>query len=234
MAHLTALGVTMMAGHLAADGSLVLATEAARAAPPATAPRPTDLVLDGLTDLMHAGAATGIPSLTRALHAFASPETDDEECLQWSWLVPGITPEVWDEELWDQVTARAVDVARNRGALILLPITLLYRANLRIHEGQLQLAAALLEEAGVIHGATGQQVADPLLIVAAWRGQEAAASSMISDGIPMDTARGDGRAVAYFEQPQQCSTTASATTRPPSPPLDRRASTTIPDSSARH
>ena len=105
MAHLTALGVTMMAGHLAADGSVVLATEAARAAPPATAPRPTDLVLDGLTDLMHAGAATGIPSLTRALRAFASPETDDEECLQWSWLVPGITPEVWDEELWDQVTA---------------------------------------------------------------------------------------------------------------------------------
>ena len=198
-AHLTALGVNLMGGHLAPEGSLHLAAEVARAAPPATIPRPTDLMLDGLAGLMHAGAPTGLVALGDAFRAFADVATDDEECLQWSWLIPGIVPVVWDEQLWERVAARAVDVARERGALILLPAALIFQAQVRIHQGQLEAASALLEEATVIADAAGQMLAVPLLIVAAWRGQEAVATRMIADAIATHTAMGDGRSVAYFE-----------------------------------
>ena len=199
-AHLTAVGVTTHAGHLAAKGSAQLATEAALAAPRASAPTATDLMLDALAQWLHGGAAVGIAPLTQALQAFASPTANDAECVQWSWLVPGIAPEVWDEDLWERVVARALDAVRHRGALILLPICLIYQALVRIHHGHLDAAAALMEEADVIADAIEAGTASKgMLIVAAWRGQEALATTMIADAIRIEGKPGNGRAVAFSE-----------------------------------
>jgi DNA-binding CsgD family transcriptional regulator len=112
----------------------------------------------------------------------------------------GVSPELWDDEAWDELASRGVRLARDAGALTALPVGLTYRAGLLVLAGEFAAAAALLEEADAIAAATGNahfDYASPLL--AALRGRESQALEVIEACVQHATARGEGRAIGHTE-----------------------------------
>jgi DNA-binding CsgD family transcriptional regulator/tetratricopeptide (TPR) repeat protein len=201
--YLYALGATIFAGPLGGRPDVREVAAAARAAPPGPhPPRPIDLVLDGVATRFTEGYAAGAPSLRRALQAFRrEPLRSGDDVLRWCWLTclvvqETVLHELWDDELWHELATRAVQLARDAGALGVLPIALVYRAGMHVHAGEFAAAAALLEEADAITAATGYA---PLryasLELVAWRGEKATASSLIEAGVEDATARGEGRVI---------------------------------------
>ena len=94
----------------------------------------------------------------------------------------------------DRVTSHSVVwVARETGALSVLPTAATYRAALHVHAGEFGAASALIAEADAITHATGMA---PLkyasLMLAAWRGNEAEALELGEAGRLEATARGEG------------------------------------------
>ena len=107
-----------------------------------------------------------------------------------------------------------MQIARDAGALAVLPLALNYLATLRIFEGDLDAAAALLEEAEAIADATG---AAPIVFgrlqLAAFRGDEAQASVLIEASEPAAIARREGVVLTLPSTGALCSTTAWAIIR---------------------
>ena len=132
------------------------AAQAARAAPRAVQPpSAADQLLDGLALLNTEGYMAAAPTLKRALSAFSSEETSTEQALRWLGLACRTAVRLWDDESWDRLSTRYVALARDAGALSVLPIALNQRAGLHVSEGDFASAASLIEEAGPITEATG-------------------------------------------------------------------------------
>jgi DNA-binding CsgD family transcriptional regulator len=204
--YLEALGATIFAGRLSGARNLREAAQAAITAPPGSRPpRAIDLLLDGLATRFTEGYAASVSPLRRALDAFWQDDGPDEGDMRWLWLACPVAPEpvapdLWDDETWDRLTARAVALARDGGALTVLPVALTARASFHVHAGNFPTAATLIAEADAISEATGNT---PLrytsLLLAAWRGQEAHASQLIEADVRDATARGEGRAIGLAE-----------------------------------
>ena len=124
--YLYAWVASSVAGPLAGPGGLLLeVSRAARAAPqPAGAPRPCDLLLDGLTTMVTQGHAAAEPTLRRAVDAFLGDQVSGEEWLQWGILAQMATMAVWDFDSWVRMSTRHVELARASGALAPLSIAL--------------------------------------------------------------------------------------------------------------
>jgi DNA-binding CsgD family transcriptional regulator len=88
---------------------------------------------------------------------------------------------MWDFEAGHVLAARQMEAARNTGALVHLYFALSLLAGSHILAGELTAAALLTDEARLIAEATGTppHVTTPI-ILAAWRGDEAHASELIS------------------------------------------------------
>jgi DNA-binding CsgD family transcriptional regulator len=201
-AYLEALAAAIFAGRLNGPRALREAAVAARAAPPAPQPpRPIDLLLDGLATRFTEGYVAGLPQLRHALAALCETGRANHDIRRWLWLACPVAPEpialeLWDDEAWHELATRAVRLAREVGALAVLPVALVYRACVHVHAGQFAAASALIDEADAIAEATGDA---PLrytsLVLVAWRGEEARALELIEVGIHEATARGEGRAI---------------------------------------
>jgi DNA-binding NarL/FixJ family response regulator len=167
--------------------------EAALAAPPATQPpRAVDLLLDGLVERSTKGYAAAVPILARALAALCDDEGFSD--VRWLWLGCHTAMDLWDDETCLKLGARYAELARDAGALSMLPIALGYVAAHHIFAGEFAAAATLIEEADVIAAATGNvPLVDFSLLLAAWRGQ---ASSQFDAGARDAAARGEGLAMA--------------------------------------
>jgi DNA-binding CsgD family transcriptional regulator len=204
--YLEAAGAAIFAGRLGGSPGLRETIEAARAAPPAPQPpRPVDVLLDGLATRFTEGYAAGVAPLRQALHTFRREHGLGEENMRWLWLACPVTPEplaseLWDDEAWHELAARAVGLARDAGALAVLPIALSYRACVHVHAGEFDAASALIDEAKAISEAAGTA---PLrytsLMLLAWRGQESQALELIEASVKDATARGEGRALGLAE-----------------------------------
>jgi DNA-binding CsgD family transcriptional regulator len=111
------------------------------------------------------------------------------------WLpLATIAPELWDDATWHELTASALGLARELGALAVLPVALTYRAAVHVHEGEFGAAAGLLEEANAITAATGNAPLGYIsMMLAAWRGEEPRALDLIEAVVKDATARGGGR-----------------------------------------
>ncbi len=181
-AYMRALEAALFPGRRGTSLGVVDTAEAARAAPPTTEiPRPVDSLLDGLAALFTDGYAAGVPALRRAVVAF-----QHEEDTRWFALACRAAAELWDDQATHALASRHVELARDAGTLILLPIALNYLAALQVHAGDFSGASALIDEAGAIAHATGQgRIVQTSLLFAAWRGDE----TSIRDAIE----RGDGR-----------------------------------------
>jgi ATP/maltotriose-dependent transcriptional regulator MalT len=199
--HLEAMAAAMFAGRFGDQPGVREAAEAAQAAPAAPQPpRAIDLLLDGLATRFTKGYPTGLPPLRRALDAFRDVEGSTATDVRWLWLACRLAQDLWDDELWHVLATRGLHVARETGALSMLPIAATYRAALHVHAGAFDEASALIEEADAITRATDMA---PLkyasLMLAAWRGHVAEGLELIEAGRLEATARGEGMGLGVIE-----------------------------------
>jgi DNA-binding CsgD family transcriptional regulator len=200
-AYLEALGAAIFAGRLNGDVGPGDVAAAVRCAPPGRQPpRPTDLILDGLATRYTEGYVAGVAPLRRALEAFGPDGGGDEDNFRrWFWLPWLVAGDLWDDTMWDELSARAVRLGRESGALIGMPLALAYRAAVHLHAGEFGAAAALNEEAGAIEEATGSAPAKYwLLLLTVWRGVEAQAVEYMTWGLENTTERGEGRGIGGY------------------------------------
>ena len=98
------------------------------------------------------------------------------------------------------MTARQLRLARDAGALGLLPMALLFEASTELNAGKFATAAALIDEsASITEAIGGAPLRHTALVLAAWRGDEARALSLIEESARDAAARGEGRAIALGE-----------------------------------
>jgi DNA-binding CsgD family transcriptional regulator len=195
--YLDALGAAVFAGGLAITGGLLDVSRAAMAGPGAPdPPRPSDLLLDGFALLFTEGRAAAAPVLERAATAFSGEEVPTEEALRWGWLATMAAAVMWDYEACAAAAAREVQLARDSGALAVLAVGVNILGQAVALGGDFAKTAALVAEAEAVNEATGAQVMPyAALVLAAFRGHEAEATSLIETTIKQATASGQGTAV---------------------------------------
>ncbi len=192
--HLEAMAAALFAGRLAGKPDIHELAEAARVAPPAPQPaRAIDLLLDGLATRFTEGYAAAVPPLRKALGAFAEVEELTARDVRWLWLACRLAQDLWDDELWHELASRGVRVARDSGALTMLPGMANFLAAFNVHSGAVEDAAQLIDEVSAVTQAT---VIPPLnyarLMLAAWRGDEARMHSIADNVLPGAKERGEG------------------------------------------
>jgi DNA-binding CsgD family transcriptional regulator len=200
--YLEALGAAVFAGRLGGRCGVREVAEAARAALPGPQPRrPIDLLLEGVATRFTEGYGAGVPALRRALQAFRREALrSEDESLRWFWLAWLLAGDLWDDDAWHELATRAVKLAREAGALTVLPVDLEYRAAVHVHAGEFAAASALVEEADAISAVTGNA---PLryasLFLAALRGDEAQVLKLLEARARDATVRGEGRAICWVK-----------------------------------
>jgi DNA-binding CsgD family transcriptional regulator/tetratricopeptide (TPR) repeat protein len=198
--YLDALWAAIFVGPLADGSGVVEVAKAARSVPPAPEPpRAADLFLDGLAVLITDGHAAGAPTLKRALSDFGGDDISSEEGLRWSWLACHVARFMWNDERWEVLSTRHLQLARDAGALAVLHVALNQRVGIHLHAGELAPAASLLEEAEAVAEMTGSQLAPyGALALAAWRGREADLSELVGTSMNELMARGQGAGLAII------------------------------------
>jgi len=187
-----------LAGPLAGPGGLLLeVSRAAQAAPqPAGAPRPCDLLLDGLTTMIVQGRAAAEPTIRRAVSAFLGDQVSGEEWLQWGIIAQMAAMAAWDFDSWVALSTRHVELARALGALAPLSIALNGRGSLATQCGDFETATSLAAEKDVVNEVTGIRLAATCdLLLAGYRGRPAEAVPLFTATTEDSTARGEGFAV---------------------------------------
>jgi DNA-binding CsgD family transcriptional regulator len=199
--YLDAVSSAMFVGRLAGAGGVLEVARAVRAAPGPSQPvRAPDLLLDGLALLITDGHATALPMLRQALSGFRSEEISREEGIRWLWLACHTAALLWDDETWDVLSARHVELAREAGALTELPIALWSRIGLHLHAGELAAATSLNEEMEEVTEATGARFAPyGALSLAACRGREEEARQLAEVSMNEVMAQGEGIGMAAIE-----------------------------------
>jgi DNA-binding CsgD family transcriptional regulator/tetratricopeptide (TPR) repeat protein len=178
--YLTAWGAaSVAAGQAAGRGVLLEICRAIRALPPRPgAPRPVDLLLDGLALLTTDGRATATPVLQRAATALAGIPVED--VVRWGWMATAASNAVWDNDGAHAISARQVQLIRDAGALAELPLYLSALGLASAWMGDFSGAAANIAEADSVAAATGSRFAPyTLLRLRALQGREAEASAAI-------------------------------------------------------
>lgn len=194
--YLEAMASAMFAGRLGTGPNERDVAEAARSASRAPAPGAAELLLDGLVLRFTEGYAASVTPLLRALRAFceAGVRPDHRRFL---WVACRLAHDLWDDELWRALAIRGVRVARESGALWMLPNMANYLAGFHVHAGDFTAAATLIEEVEAITQATGMP---PLkfsaFLLATSRGDREYAQAMWDFHAPGVVARGEGSAVA--------------------------------------
>jgi DNA-binding CsgD family transcriptional regulator/tetratricopeptide (TPR) repeat protein len=154
--------------------------QAALAAARPGPPRAIDLLLDGLALRITEGYAAAAPAIRRALSAFDRDDLSAGEGLGWGWLACYIASTLWEHETQYALATRHVQLARDTGALVMLPHTLAQLVGIHLRDGELGTAAALMQEADAGMVATGSGPSPDLaLSLAAYRGRESEARALI-------------------------------------------------------
>src|SRR5262249_55630502 len=161
--------------------------------PPAGAPSPSDLLLDGLAVLVTEGRAAAAPLLRRAVRVFAEEEISMAERLRWGFLAVVAAIMVGDEQHWHTIEGRQLRSCRDAGVLAQLVIFVNSTAILVAWCGDFAAAASLIAEAEAIAAATGTRFAPfAALWLAGFRGAEAEATPLIEAVITDSRATGQG------------------------------------------
>ena len=197
--YLDALAAGLMVGRLAGNVGAQEVAAAARAAPSSTA-RPADLLLNGMAVLMTDGYAAGVPRLRRALSAWRTDDVPSTDALRWLWLATHAAHDVWDDESWEVLCTRHLNLARQAGALAVLPIALNTRMGLHLFAGELAEAAALVDESATINDVVGTHLPQyGALALAAWRGRQDTFSELVRTSYAEGARRGEGMGLTIVE-----------------------------------
>jgi DNA-binding CsgD family transcriptional regulator len=198
--YLEALTAAIFAGPLAGPGaSSSEVAQAAKAAPPARKPRGLDQLLGGLVALLTDTYAAAVPMLRKTQHAFGAGMSQREE-LRWMWGGTVSAMLLWDDERWERLSDRHLQLVRETGALGDLEIALGHRGQMHVFAGELAPAASLhdaIEEATQL---TGSPLAPYHgLGVVAMRGREAEARLFIDRARAEVIARGEGAGLEFMD-----------------------------------
>ena len=201
--YVQAIGAAMYASGLHADPGLRKAAQAARnAPPPSQPPRSIDLILDGIAMWFTERPTIGAPPLRLAVQTFRNEALDGHEAtMRWLSLYPVVLLmalfALWDDDSFQALTTRAVALARDTGALTVLPVALVQLSGVHTFSGEFAAASAAVQEAEAIAAATGNaDVVNGGLVLGAWRGVEPEALARIAAGIESATVRGEGMVLA--------------------------------------
>jgi DNA-binding CsgD family transcriptional regulator len=199
-AYLAALRAASVAGRLG-PGMAEVARAALEARRKRDEPRAVDRLVDGLAVRFTDGYAAAVPSLKRALTALRKEGERKDVSVRWPWFARRVAAELFDDDTWHYLATRSVQVARESGALAVLPLALNHLAHVRCFQGDLDGASALLDEADGIAVATGTE---PLVFgrlpLAGFRGIEAEAMALFEAVVSAAIAReGEGVLLTFTE-----------------------------------
>ena len=197
--YLDALAAGLMVGRLAGEVGARDVGAAARSAPAST-DRPADLLLDGMALLMTDGYPAGVLPVQRALNAWRTDEVSNPDALRWLWLATHAAHDIWDDEGWEVFCTRHLRLARQTGALAVLPIALNSRMGLHFLAGELAEAAALVNEFATVNEVMGNHLLPyGALALAAWRGRQDTVSGLVRTTFAEAAARGEGMGLTIIE-----------------------------------
>jgi len=199
--YLEAFSAALFAGRLARGGGVVEVAEAVRAgSPPPQRARPSDLLVYGLAIRFTKGYSAGAPILKEALRAFRRDAVLPPEDARWLWFACWAAADLWDDETWDLLSARQLELVRAAGALTAIPFALTARSAVHLVCGDVHAAASQVDEIRTVSEATG--IATPPygpLWLAGLRGREAELSRLMETAVDEAMARGEGYALADAE-----------------------------------
>jgi DNA-binding CsgD family transcriptional regulator len=196
--YLQALTAGYFAGRLApGEGALEVARAAATgpsASKPLSAP---ELLLDGLVAHYIEGYAAGLPTLRKALHAFGAMSVDEALPLH---SVAGIVARyTWDDQSWQLLTERHVQLARSVGALSELPVALNARAFMMLFAGELPSAGSLIQQRQALEATGINRFPYSALALAAFTGRQDEAATLIEAINRHLSLGGDGVGITIVE-----------------------------------
>ena len=122
-AYLAAIRVASVAGRLG-PGTLEVARAALEAPRVPDEPRAVDRLVDGLAVRFTDGYAASVPALRRALAALREEGEREGVSVRWPWFARRVAPELFADDTWHYFATRSVQVAREAGALAVLPVAL--------------------------------------------------------------------------------------------------------------
>ena len=202
--YLESLSAAMFAGRLAAPGAstvdVALAVKAGTR-PPALVG--LELWLDGLATLFTDGYEAAVPILRRANSGFDHGHMPAIEQVRWKWLATVLSIHMWDDVRWRAISEAHVRIAREAGALGELPLALSQRVYAHLFAGELNTAALLIDEIGAASQATGSNLTPYGAVgLAALRGREPEAISLIDESRQDATRRGEGIGLSVLDWAQ--------------------------------
>jgi DNA-binding CsgD family transcriptional regulator len=198
--YLEALSAAIFAGPLAGPGaSSSEIARAAKAAPPASEPRGLDLLLDGLVTVLTDTYAAAVPILRETQRAFGDGMSPNEQ-LHWMWGGTISAMQLWDDEQWERLADRHLQLVRETGALGDLPVALGHRGQMHVFAGELASAASFheaFEEAAELTG--GNFAPYHGLGLVAMRGREDEANRFIEKARAEVIERGEGAGLSFAD-----------------------------------
>ena len=177
---LEALRAALYVGWSASQAVLAEIADAARAMPGAGGPAASaaDLLLDGFAARAAAGYPASVPLLRRAIAMLGAGDLGTQEGLRWLALGCAAAAELFDDQAQHALAIRLVQLARDHGALTMLPVALVSQSiRAEVVAGRFDAARACFTEGLEISAATG----NPGLVGTAglaevyelaWRGRE--------------------------------------------------------------
>ena len=191
--YLEAFAAALSADRLVRDGNPGEIAAAVLSAGWQHSTRASDLMLDGLARLTLEGYVAGAPALKVALRAFRDEPLAEEDELRWLWLACRIARALADDQAWDELSARHLELARRAGAFSALPVALTDRVLVELFSGRIGMAMSLAAESDAVVEATGSHVKPRTSIVLAnWRGRDPEAVSLSEARRPDVLRRGEG------------------------------------------
>ena len=125
-----------------------------------------------------------------------SDEVGSEERLRWSWLASGAAGLIWDYDGWNALTAQLERLARDVGALSILPMTLSTQVGTCVFAGRMADASFLVDQVRIVTDASDNtRLPNAAIAVAAFRGDEPETRRLIDATTRDSLARGEGMAI---------------------------------------
>jgi len=202
--YLEALSAAIFAGRFAAPGASALdVARAAKAAPRPPVVGGLELLLDGLATFFCDGYQASVTVLRRSEKESDAGNMPVNEQLRWKWLAALSSIHLWGDARWQGISESHVRIAREAGALGELPLALSQRVYAHLFAGELTTAAALVDEIRAATEATGVNITPYGAVgLAAFRGREPEAISLIDKSRVDATQRGEGIGLSVLDWAQ--------------------------------
>jgi DNA-binding CsgD family transcriptional regulator len=199
--YLEAMSAALFAGRLAAPGARTVdVAHAAMAAPKPPLVRGHELMLEGFATFFCESYEASVPILRSAQSAFDDSELPLNEQLRLKWFAANAAIHTWDDARWEAISEPHVLIARDAGALGELPLALTQSVYVHLFAGDLTTAASLVEEISAATEVSGVKLTPYGAIgLAALRGRESEAISLIDDSRADVTRRGEGIGLSMLD-----------------------------------